>query len=90
MIAELRSVSFSRASRPIVRDVSLRIAEGERLALAGPNGAGKSTLLRLIAGLEAPTRGECQPVPKGCGYVPQSPGASLFPWFSVLRNVAST
>jgi branched-chain amino acid transport system permease protein len=40
-----------------VRDVSLTVAEGERLAVIGTNGAGKSTLFKLIAGDLAPTHG---------------------------------
>jgi energy-coupling factor transport system ATP-binding protein len=46
-----------RAGPAILRDVSLSVAAGERVALMGRNGAGKSTLLRHAAGLMTPTRG---------------------------------
>src|SRR5699024_2346380 len=36
--------------RPLLRDVSLRVVEAQRVALIGANGAGKPTLLRLIPG----------------------------------------
>ncbi len=55
---ELRSLWHELRSGPsILRDVSLRIDAGERVALMGRNGAGKSTLLRHAAGLLKPTRG---------------------------------
>jgi branched-chain amino acid transport system ATP-binding protein len=40
-----------------VRDVTLRVAEGETVALVGANGAGKTTLLRTIAGAHRPAAG---------------------------------
>jgi cell division transport system ATP-binding protein len=40
-----------------LRDISLRIDDGELIFLAGPSGAGKSTLLKMIAGVERPTSG---------------------------------
>jgi ABC-type polysaccharide/polyol phosphate transport system ATPase subunit len=40
-----------------LKNVSLSLDDGDRLALIGPNGAGKSTLLRVIAGIYVPTRG---------------------------------
>jgi energy-coupling factor transport system ATP-binding protein len=46
-----------RSGPAILRDVSLTVAPGERIALMGRNGAGKSTLLRHAAGLMDPTRG---------------------------------
>ena len=36
--------------RPLLREVSLRVGEGAKVALVGPNGTGKTTLLRVLAG----------------------------------------
>jgi ABC-type polysaccharide/polyol phosphate transport system ATPase subunit len=51
-----------RATKPAIkvralRDVSLQVKEGERLAILGHNGAGKSTLLKVLAGIYPPTKG---------------------------------
>jgi energy-coupling factor transport system ATP-binding protein len=55
---ELDGVWHELRSGPVIlRDVSVRLEPGERVALMGRNGAGKSTLLRHAAGLEQPTRG---------------------------------
>ena len=50
-------VTVEVRSRPILRDVTLALETGERVALVGPNGAGKSTLLRTLAGTLRPTAG---------------------------------
>lgn len=68
--------------------VSLDVAAGETVALVGPSGCGKSTALRLLAGLEAPTRGT---VARSTGrgetaVVFQAP--TLAPWLSARANAA--
>ncbi len=51
-LLSIESVSKSYFHRVILRDVSLRLNEGDRLGLIGTNGAGKTTLLRIINGQE--------------------------------------
>jgi zinc transport system ATP-binding protein len=59
LAVDLRGVGFSYPQGPpVLRDVDLRVARGEFVALAGPNAGGKTTLLRLVLGLERPTAGE--------------------------------
>jgi manganese/zinc/iron transport system ATP- binding protein len=50
-------VSYPRADRPAVHDVSFVVETGSRVALIGANGAGKSTLLKAVAGLLPLTSG---------------------------------
>lgn len=86
-------MSFRGGASVALQDVDIDIRPGEFLALLGPSGCGKSTLLNMIAGILKPTRGTLSidgasvkgPNPR-CGIVFQH--HSLFPWMSVLENVA--
>jgi ATP-binding cassette subfamily F protein uup len=50
LVIEAEGVSKSLAGRLLVRDLSIRIARGDRLGIVGPNGIGKTTLLDLLTG----------------------------------------
>lgn len=56
-VVDLLDVSVSFDTNEVLRDVTWRIAPGERSAILGPNGAGKSTLLNVISGALKPTSG---------------------------------
>jgi manganese/zinc/iron transport system ATP- binding protein len=72
------TVGYPHAPRPVVRDVTVRVADGCLAALVGPNGAGKSTLLKAVAALLTPQAGSIRIFgvpPGGChhrtAYLPQ-------------------
>ncbi|RJF75730.1 ABC transporter ATP-binding protein [Rhodopseudomonas palustris] len=52
------SLGSGAARVHILKDISLRVAQGEAVGLIGPSGSGKSTLLMVMAGLERPDSGE--------------------------------
>ncbi|MCQ8242301.1 sulfate/molybdate ABC transporter ATP-binding protein [Rhizosaccharibacter radicis] len=96
MGVDLRNISCLFGRTPAVRDISLRVSNGEFLALVGPSGAGKTTLLRIIAGLEPNYTGQLSigardvtRVPareRNIGFVFQN--YALFRHMTVAENVA--
>ena len=79
-----------------VRDLTLRVGDGELMVLLGPSGCGKTTTLRLIAGLEQPDAGtiridgrvvnDVRPKDRDVALVFQD--YALYPHLSVRRNLA--
>ena len=71
-----------------LRDIQTSIAPEEFLCVLGPTGSGKTTLLRILAGLEAPTKGAVEfpsiNLPK-VGLVFQE--SNLMPWRTVMDNI---
>ena len=80
---DLRSKSFG--DTPVLKDIALTLAQGERIAILGPSGIGKSTLLRIIAGLDTQFEGT-RAAPERISLMFQSP--NLLAWRSVADNLA--
>ncbi|MCQ2610618.1 MAG: ABC-F family ATP-binding cassette domain-containing protein [Treponema sp.] len=70
---QFSQVSLAFADRDILKNVSVNLATGSKVALTGANGTGKSTLIKIMAGLMEPDSGEriCQKDTR-IAYLPQS------------------
>jgi NitT/TauT family transport system ATP-binding protein len=89
-----KSFSSPMGDKPltVLENITLKIDEGEIVALIGPSGCGKSTVLNIAAGFEEPDEGHLlfkgEPViapSSKRGVVFQS--AVLFPWLTVKQNI---
>lgn len=91
-ILDLQGVSKGFGGNPVLRDLTLSIAEGEFVVILGFSGSGKTTLMNLMAGLTLPDRGTLRfkgaevtgPGPDR-GLVFQS--YALMPWLTVAGNI---
>jgi multiple sugar transport system ATP-binding protein len=93
---EIRAVSKAFKAARAICDLSLKIGDGEFVALLGPTGAGKTTTLRLVAGLEMPDSGSIRidgrdvtgeaPADRDVAFVFQQ--YSLYPHLTVFENMA--
>jgi branched-chain amino acid transport system ATP-binding protein len=97
-LLEVDDVTVAYGDVPALRGLTVRVAEGETLAVIGANGAGKSTLLKTIAGLLEPVTGGLRfdgrslagvgahlRVGSGIALCPE--GRRLFPSLSVEENL---
>ena len=55
---EIKSIKKRFGEVEVLKDISLRVQDGEKIAILGPSGSGKTTLLRCISFLEKPDAGE--------------------------------
>lgn len=89
---ELRGVEKSFGALQVLKEINIRIEQGEFAAIVGPSGCGKSTALRMFAGLEFPTKGEVLaggirvrgPAPDRMLIFQEH---ALYPWSTVEENV---
>ena len=77
LVIEAERIAKAYGGRVLVRDFSLRVTRGERVALVGPNGAGKTTLLNMLTGTLAPDSGRVRlgAEPDAGGLRPEPGGA---------------
>ena len=93
-LISISSLNKSYGNRPVIKDFSFNVEDGEFISLVGPYGCGKSTLFRLISELDAKYEGEItingvKPETarkeRRIGYCFQKP--TLLPWRTVRENL---
>jgi len=97
-LLELKNITGKYGEVQVLHDISLKVTEGQILAIIGSNGAGKSTIINMISGLMQPVSGhiefegiEITGLPpheiteRGIGQVPE--GRQVFSLMSVRENL---
>lgn len=86
-INKLSKIYHTKKSEiPAIKDLDLKVKEGEFVAIVGPSGCGKTTLLSILCGLEEKSSGEIKFSKNNVtmGYMLQTD--TLFPWLNILDN----
>src|SRR2546428_6572044 len=87
---------FGAGAKPVLRDLSLEVSDGEFVVLLGPSGCGKTTALRCVAGLESPDSGEILIGDRDVTLLPPADphvamvfqNYALYPHLTVRQNIA--
>jgi spermidine/putrescine ABC transporter ATP-binding subunit len=95
LMLSIRNLAKSFGKTPVLRDISLEVAEGEFLTILGESGSGKTTLLRIIAGFESADSGEISMAGERLDHQPPYRRRvntvfqhyALFPHLTVAENV---
>ena len=96
---KIEGLCKAMGGRTVIDRLDLEVPDGDQTVILGPSGSGKTTLLRLIAGLEAPDKGDIfidgivvsspgyalEPSRRGLGFVFQS--SALWPHMTVEQNI---
>lgn len=77
-VLETKGISKAFGSKDILKDISFRVEQGDKIGIVGPNGAGKTTLMKIITGIEHADAGEIY-MPGQCsiGYLSQDAGLDV-------------
>ena len=84
-LLEAKNISHNFETEHVLRDVSLSLNKGDKVAIMGPSGSGKSTLLRIIAGFLSPVSGT---ITKPSAIATVNQDFQLLQHLSALRNIA--
>lgn len=95
---DIRGIDVNYGEVQVIHDLSLKVGEGDTVALLGSNGAGKTTTLKTISGLLRPKNGEIllrgerldqippsSVISNGISHVPE--GRRLFPQMTIEENL---
>lgn len=92
MLSVGRSIRFAKGPVAALGGLTFDSREGEFLTFVGPSGCGKTTLLRVLAGLLAPSAGECARIPgpfdRNSSVLLVSQEHNLFPWMTASAKAA--